>query len=61
MLTDQEATELGRAIDALIAERGLGAISKKDYELLVFHHMSRSLSDLAHNPLISLRVAFFVC
>ena len=42
MLTEQEATELGRAIDALIAERGLGAISKKDYELLVFHHLSGS-------------------
>jgi hypothetical protein len=42
MLTDQEAAELGRAIDALIAERGLGAISKKDYELLVFHHLSSS-------------------
>lgn len=42
MLTDHEATELGRAIDALIAERGLGAISKKDYELLVFHHLSSS-------------------
>lgn len=42
MLTDQEATELGRAIDALITERGLGAISKKDYELLVFHHLASS-------------------
>ncbi len=42
MLTEQEATELGRAIDALIAERGLGAISKKDYELLVFHYLSNS-------------------
>ena len=42
MLTEQEATELGRAIDSLIAERGLGAISKKDYELLIFHHLSSS-------------------
>lgn len=42
MLTDQEATELGHAIDALIAERGLGAISKKDYELLIFHDLSSS-------------------
>ncbi len=42
MLTEQEATELGRAIDALIQERGLGAISKKDYELLVFHHLANS-------------------
>lgn len=44
MLTDQEATELGYAIDAFITERGLGAISKKDYELLVFHHLSSSTS-----------------
>lgn len=42
MLTEQEATELGCAIDSLIAERGLGAISKKDYELLVFHYLSNS-------------------
>lgn len=40
MLTEQEATKLGRAIDELIAERGLGAISKKDYELLIFHHLA---------------------
>ncbi|PIX53350.1 MAG: hypothetical protein COZ50_13770 [Zetaproteobacteria bacterium CG_4_10_14_3_um_filter_54_28] len=42
MLTELEATELGRAINALIEERGLGAVSKKDYELLVFHHLSSS-------------------
>ena len=42
MLTDQEATELGKALSALIQERGLGAVSKKDYELLVFHHISTS-------------------
>lgn len=42
MLTDQEATELGRAIDALVGERGIDAISKKDYELLVFNHLSSS-------------------
>ncbi|MBI4998046.1 MAG: hypothetical protein HZC22_14365 [Rhodocyclales bacterium] len=39
MLTEKEATELGCAIDALIEERGFGAISRKDYELLVFHHL----------------------
>lgn len=42
MLTDQEATKLGRAIDELVNERGIGAISKKDYELIVFHHLSSS-------------------
>ena len=42
MLTELEATEMGHAIDALIAERGLGTISRKDYELLVFHHLSNS-------------------
>lgn len=42
MLTDPEATELGKALSALVQERGLGAISKKDYELIVFHHLSRS-------------------
>ena len=42
MLTEPEATKLGRAIGALIEERGLGAISKKDYELLVFHHLANS-------------------
>ena len=42
MLTDQEATELGKALSALIQERGIGAVSKKDYELLVFHHISNS-------------------
>lgn len=47
MLTEQEATELGHAINALIAERGLGAISKKDYELLIFHHLSDSAALLS--------------
>lgn len=42
MLTDQEAMELGKALSALVHERGLGALSKKDYELLVFHHVSAS-------------------
>ena len=42
MLTDQEATELGKALGTLVQERGLGALSKKDYELLVFHHVSTS-------------------
>jgi hypothetical protein len=42
MLTDHEAMELGKAIATLVQERGLGAISKKDYELLVFHHISTS-------------------
>ncbi len=40
MLTDQEAKELGKSISSLVQERGLGALSKKDYELLVFHHIS---------------------
>lgn len=42
MLTDQEAKELGKSISSLVQERGLGALSKKDYELLVFHHISTS-------------------
>jgi hypothetical protein len=42
MLTDHEATELGKALSAVIQERGLGALSKKDYELLVFQHISSS-------------------
>lgn len=41
-MTEQEATNLGKALDLLVADRGLGAISKKDYELLVFHHLSGS-------------------
>lgn len=44
MLTEKEATTLGMAIATLVAERGLGAISKKDYELLVFHHLSNARS-----------------
>lgn len=39
MLTDKEAAELGKALSALVQERGLGALAKKDYELLVFHHI----------------------
>lgn len=42
MLTDPEALELGKAIAQLVRERGLGTLSKKDYELLVFHHLSSS-------------------
>ncbi len=42
MLTDQEATELGKTISQLVKDRGLGALSKKDYELLIFHHLSTS-------------------
>lgn len=42
MLTDRESLELGRAINALVEERGIGALSKKDYDLLVFHHLSAS-------------------
>ena len=40
MLTKREAIQLGEAINSLVTDRGLGAISKKDYELLVFHHLS---------------------
>jgi hypothetical protein len=43
MLNNQEAQELGMAISTLVKERGLGAISKKDYELLVFHHLSNAV------------------
>ena len=42
MLTDEEAKELGKSINSLVQERGLGALSKKDYELLIFHHISMS-------------------
>lgn len=42
MLTDPEALELGKAIAQLVQERGLGTLSKKDYELLAFHHLSSS-------------------
>ena len=42
MLTEQEAKELGKAINDLVLDRGLGAISKKDYELLIFHHLGKS-------------------
>lgn len=40
MLTPQEAQALGEALSQLVEERGLGAISKKDYELLIFHHLA---------------------
>jgi hypothetical protein len=40
MLTPQEAQALGEALVKLVEERGLGAVSKKDYELLVFHHLT---------------------
>jgi hypothetical protein len=42
MLTLAEAQALGTAFSKLVDERGLGAISKKDYELLVFHHLANS-------------------
>lgn len=42
MLTEQEAKALGSAIGQIVADRGLGALSKKDYELLVFHHIAKS-------------------
>jgi hypothetical protein len=45
MLTDQEAKELGKSISSLVQERGLGALTKKDYELLVFHHISTSVAN----------------
>jgi len=44
MLTDTESTALGKALSEMIEERGLGALSKKDYELLIFHHLSNSKS-----------------
>ncbi|MEI8170111.1 MAG: hypothetical protein WCG50_10585 [Rhodoferax sp.] len=44
MFTDTESTNLGVAISKLIQERGLGSLTKKDYELLVFHHISTSAS-----------------
>lgn len=42
MLSDEQAKNLGHAIVAVVKERGIGAISKKDYELLVFHHLDSS-------------------
>jgi len=44
MLTDVEALELGKALAQLVQERGLGTLSKKDYELLLFHHLTSSAS-----------------
>ena len=41
MSNGNEATALGEALKQLVADRGLGAISKKDYELLVFHHLTK--------------------
>lgn len=37
-----EFAGLGKAINRLVTDRGLGAISKKDYELLVFYHLSNT-------------------
>lgn len=44
MLLDIESKNLGKAIADLVADRGLGAIAKKDYELLVFHYISSACS-----------------
>lgn len=44
MLNDSEALALGKALSLLVEQRGLGALGKKDYELLVFHHVSSSLA-----------------
>lgn len=41
MSNGKEVTALGQAIKDLVADRGLGAVSKKDYELLVFHHLTK--------------------
>ena len=42
MLKPKEAEALGQSLAQLVADRGIGAISKKDYELLVFHHLAIS-------------------
>jgi hypothetical protein len=42
MLTQAEAKLLGIALAKLVEERGLGAIGKKDYEVLLFHHLENS-------------------
>lgn len=42
MFNASEAADLGVAIGQMVDSRGLGAISKKDYELLVFHHILKS-------------------
>lgn len=44
MLTNMEALELGKAFAQLVQERGLGTLSKKDYELLLFHHLTSSVA-----------------
>lgn len=44
MFNDKEAEALGKSLSAIILERGLGALSKKDYELLVFHHLSSAVA-----------------
>lgn len=44
MLNDSEALALGKALSLLVEQRGLGALGKKDYELLVFHHVSSSIA-----------------
>lgn len=41
MSNGNQVTALSEAIKQLVADRGLGAISKKDYELLVFHHLTK--------------------
>ncbi len=42
MLNESEAMALGKALSLLVEQRGLGALGKKDYELLVFHHLISS-------------------
>ena len=42
MLTQTEAKSLGSALARLVEERGLGAIGKKDYEVLLFHYLENS-------------------
>lgn len=44
MLTPQESQALGEALVQLIEERGLGAVFKKDYELLIFHHLTEGIA-----------------
>ena len=44
MLTESEAQELGQKLARLVEDRGLGALAKKDYELLVFHHLTSGVA-----------------
>lgn len=44
MLNDSEALALGKALSLLVEQRGIGSIGKRDYELLVFHHLSSSVA-----------------